>query len=97
MSILLFFLTFDLAFPFLALTHTDILTYHVIPGSLYRGGMHDESLHTFEEVDRLTLDRDRAGPKIDEGRFTSWDISADNGVIHKISGVLVPDSVKGQI
>jgi len=75
----------------------DILTYHVIPGSLYRGGMHDESLHTFEEVDRLTLDRDRAGPKIDEGRFASWDISADNGVIHKISGVLVPDSVKGQI
>jgi len=75
----------------------DILTYHVIPGGLYRGGMHDETLHTFEEADRLTLDRDRNGPKIDAARFNTWDISTENGVIHKISAVLVPDAVKGQI
>jgi len=118
-----------------------LLTYHVIPGSLYHGGMHDESLHTFDEADRLTLDiqfqsslcvdRNRFcaswarngecqknpnymlvscrrscracttgqtdASKVDTASFKNYDISATNGVIHKISDVLVPDSLKGQI
>merc|ERR1711874_58119 len=75
----------------------EILTYHVIPGSLYRGGMHDSTLHTFEEADRLTLDNHVYGADIDDARFRKYDISATNGVIHKISKVLVPDSLKGKI
>jgi len=75
----------------------DILKYHVIYGSLYRGGMHDGNLHTFEEKDQIKLDRDIFGSSIDKARFKDYDRSATNGVIHKITSVLIPDSLKGQI
>lgn len=77
---------------------TAILAYHVIPGSLYRGGLHDTALHTFEEKDRITLDHHGSSfDEVDDARFSKYDISALNGVVHKIEKVLVPASVEAQI
>jgi len=75
----------------------DILKYHVVYGTLYSGGMHDEALHTFEEADKLTLDVQRNQAVVDGTRLNEWDISATNGVIHKIGQVLVPADLKNQI
>lgn len=76
----------------------EILEYHVIPGSLYRAGMHSSALHTFEDADQITLTAHRFGqPTVDNSRFTTNDISCTNGVIHKISSVMVPSSLASQI
>jgi len=76
----------------------EILEYHVVYGSLYRAGMHSSTLHTFEEKDQIHLTNHRFGqPEVDNARFTTTDISATNGVIHKISSVMVPSSLASQI
>jgi len=75
----------------------EVLAYHVIPGSLYHSVMHDTTLHTFEEADRITLDSSRFGVNVDSARLRDYDISATNGVIHKISQVLVPASLKDKL
>merc|ERR550534_393598 len=43
----------------------QILAYHVIPGSLYKGAMHDGALHTFEEVDQIALDHSVFSDQVD--------------------------------
>merc|ERR1712179_274895 len=78
----------------------DILKYHVIPGTLYSSGMHSGSLHNLEIEDQERVYASFLGytVSIDNGRLTTKDISATNGVIHKINHVLVPyhkrDAVK---
>jgi len=77
---------------------TTILTYHVVPGSLYRGGMHDGAFSTFDAKDQIILDHHYTFDELnDDARFKKYDISASNGVVHKLDAVLVPDSVEDQI
>ncbi|RUS88662.1 hypothetical protein EGW08_003557 [Elysia chlorotica] len=73
----------------------EILKYHVVPGSIYRGAMHTvHNLHTFEEADQAYL---HGSGGIDGARFVEYDVSATNGVIHIINRVLIPDSLKDQL
>jgi len=75
----------------------EILLYHVIPGSLYGGALYDTSLHTFEEKDMIVLNHHGNYDEVDNARFTDYDISASNGVLHQINHVLVPSSLEDQI
>jgi len=75
----------------------EIIEYHVVYGALYTGGMHTETLHTFEEADQIHLTQIRNQAVVDNARFSAYDISAHNGVIHKIRSVLIPASLKDQI
>lgn len=78
----------------------DILKYHVVPGTLYTAGIHTADLHTFEEADRIHVQNSFFGSFTVEGGHLSRsgdDMSATNGVVHKIDKVLIPDSLKNQI
>ncbi|GFR99873.1 fasciclin [Elysia marginata] len=72
----------------------EILKYHVVPGSIYRGAMHNTQLHTFEEADMAYL---HGAGGVDGARFKTYDLSATNGVVHIISRVLIPASIKDQL
>ncbi|KAK3099137.1 hypothetical protein FSP39_000017 [Pinctada imbricata] len=74
-----------------------ILKYHVIHGTLYSAGMHSGTLHTFDEDDRERVYASFFGTLIDGHRVMKPDISATNGVVHKLDYVLVPNSVKSEI
>lgn len=78
----------------------QILSYHVIPGTIYTAGLHSADLHTFEEADRLHISRRYTSSfSIDNGHVVRGgeDMSATNGVVHKIDHVLIPESLKSQI
>ncbi|XP_060070234.1 transforming growth factor-beta-induced protein ig-h3-like [Ylistrum balloti] len=77
----------------------DVLKYHVIHGSLYSAGMHSEYLNTLEQDDRERLYASFTGYSlsVDGARVTDRDMSATNGVVHKINHVLVPSSLKAKI
>merc|ERR1712043_40331 len=75
----------------------EVLKYHVIHGALYSAGMHSGSLHTFDENDRERVYASFFGVIVDGHRVLKPDISATNGVVHKIDYVLIPSSLKSQV
>ncbi|XP_061164293.1 transforming growth factor-beta-induced protein ig-h3-like [Saccostrea echinata] len=76
----------------------DVLKYHILHGTLYSKGMHSGSFHTLEEADRLRIYQSFFGSVIVGGhRVTKPDMSATNGVVHKLDYVLVPSSLSTQI
>ncbi|XP_071087697.1 transforming growth factor-beta-induced protein ig-h3-like [Haliotis cracherodii] len=76
---------------------TSILKYHVIPGTLYKAGYHSTSLDTFEEADRIRLHRFIFSYEVDDGTLDKVELSALNGVVHKIDKVLIPSSLSDQV
>lgn len=68
-----------------------ILTYHVVPGE-YRAAdvLATNSLPTVQGQ-QLTISLDGETPKVDGVTIISTDILAENGVIHVIDGVLLPE------
>ncbi|XP_033742178.1 transforming growth factor-beta-induced protein ig-h3-like [Pecten maximus] len=77
----------------------EVLKYHVIHGALYAAGMHSEYLNTLEPNDRERLYASFSGYTVvvDGARVTQKDLSATNGVVHKIDHVLIPSSLKAKI
>ncbi|XP_076467576.1 transforming growth factor-beta-induced protein ig-h3-like [Babylonia areolata] len=77
----------------------EILQYHVVPGTLYSVGIHDSELPTFEANDKLHLTSQFGQGTIEGGHLVrnGVDMSAFNGVVHKIDRVLIPESLKSQI
>ncbi|GKX35300.1 MAG: beta-Ig-H3/fasciclin [Rhizobiaceae bacterium MnEN-MB40S] len=68
-----------------------ILTYHVIPGKVMSGDIAGKSM----EVDtvqgsKLSVDA-TDGVKVDEAMVVTADVEADNGVIHVIDAVVLPE------
>jgi len=78
----------------------EIIKYHVVPGTLYTAGIRPDDLHTFEDADKIHLGT-RFGSTftVDGGHLmrNGDDLSATNGVVHKIDKVLIPASLKDQI
>ncbi|MBW8637734.1 fasciclin domain-containing protein [Hoeflea sp. WL0058] len=68
-----------------------ILTYHVIPGKVMSGDIAGKTM----EVDtvqgsKLSIDA-TDGVKVDEAMVVTADVEADNGVIHVIDAVVLPE------
>ncbi|HMA79124.1 MAG TPA: fasciclin domain-containing protein [Candidatus Paceibacterota bacterium] len=71
---------------------TDILLYHVVPGELMAEDVLSERrLETALGTHLFVSARD--GAKVNSANITATDIAADNGVVHVIDRVLIPQSV----
>ena len=68
-----------------------VLTYHVLPGKVMSSDLSDMAATTVEGQDiDVSVDN---GPMVNDANIVSADIEADNGVIHVIDKVLVPEGV----
>ncbi|MDX6749908.1 fasciclin domain-containing protein [Geminicoccaceae bacterium 1502E] len=70
-----------------------ILTYHVVSGETMSSDLAGKTSEV-ETVEGSMLAIDATGDKVmvDDATVTQADVAADNGVIHVIDGVVMPDS-----
>ncbi len=76
-----------LAHPQLA----DVLLYHVVSGAVMSGDLVDGMEVATAAGETITIDLED-GVFVNESEVVAADIEADNGVIHVINAVLVPES-----
>ena len=69
---------------------TKVLTYHVAQGRYTSADLEGTSRLTTLEGDDLVIDASN-GIRVDEATVTSADIEADNGVIHALDQVILPE------
>jgi uncharacterized surface protein with fasciclin (FAS1) repeats len=69
---------------------TKVLTYHVLAGKYTADDVMGSSRITTLEGGDLSVDASD-GVKVDEAHVTQADIMADNGVIHEIDQVILPE------
>lgn len=70
----------------------EILTYHVIAGDIRAADLTDGAMVTTVEGRDVMIDlSDPTDPKVNGVSITTTDIVVDNGVIHLIDGVLLPE------
>lgn len=67
-----------------------ILTYHVVPGKIMAFDAFKLKSATTVNGEEITITNDE-GIKINDASVTQFDIMAQNGVIHKIDKVLLPN------
>lgn len=65
----------------------EVLTYHVVPGRILAADLEDGQTVTTVEGSTLTIDLD-GGPTVNGVSIIDTDITASNGVVHLIDGVL---------
>lgn len=65
----------------------EVLTYHVVPGRILAADLEDGQTVTTVEGSTLTIDLD-GGPTVNGVSIIDTDITALNGVVHLIDGVL---------
>lgn len=71
---------------------TDVLTYHVVPGSYPAADLEDgQKLKTVQGED-LTVSVEGGEVKVNDAVVVKPDVDASNGVVHVIDGVLVPEA-----
>jgi uncharacterized surface protein with fasciclin (FAS1) repeats len=68
---------------------TKVLTYHVVPGKVMASDVKAGKVATVEG-ESLTLGT-QGGVSVDRAKVVKADIVADNGVIHVIDSVLMPN------
>jgi len=68
---------------------TKVLTYHVVPGKVMASDVKAGKVATVQG-ESLTLGT-QGGVSVDQARVVKADIVADNGVIHVIDSVLIPN------
>ena len=71
---------------------TSILTHHVAGGSVYSTDLSDGMMVTTLNGTELMVTIDDNGVMIDNAMVTVADIAADNGVVHVIDAVLIPEN-----
>ena len=70
----------------------QILTYHVVPGKVMSGDVAGKSTEAKTvEGTMLQVDARDGAVMVDEARVVQADIAADNGVIHVIDTVVMPN------
>jgi len=67
----------------------SILTYHVVSGKVMSKDLTDNMKAKTVQGAEVTIDLD-GGPKVNDAKVVTPDISADNGVIHVIDKVILP-------
>jgi len=71
---------------------TDVLTYHVVSGTVYSDGLKKEQDVPTLEGKNLHITKQRERVMINNARVELADVSVTNGVIHVIDNVLLPPS-----
>jgi uncharacterized surface protein with fasciclin (FAS1) repeats len=69
-----------------------LLTYHVLAGKYEAKDIDGQSVATTVQGEDLEITHDD-GTKVDSAHIVTADIQADNGVIHVIDTVLVPEAL----
>jgi uncharacterized surface protein with fasciclin (FAS1) repeats len=70
----------------------QILTYHVVPGKVMSDDVAGKTTEAKTvEGSTLEVDAREGGVMVDEARVVQADIAADNGVIHVIDAVVMPN------
>lgn len=70
---------------------TAVLTYHVVPGEVTSDQIEAGDVKTVEGSD-VTIETD-SGVTVNGATVVTADVMADNGVVHVIDEVLIPESV----
>ncbi|MFO7540369.1 MAG: fasciclin domain-containing protein [Chloroflexota bacterium] len=70
---------------------TQILLYHVVPGSLNSGAVLGSSSLATAQGGTLNVNLRDGNPYVNDSMITITDIPAKNGIIHVIDAVLVPE------
>lgn len=68
-----------------------ILTYHVIPGKVMSGDIAGKEMEVETVQGSTVMINATSGVMVDDATVTSADIEADNGVIHVIDKVILPE------
>jgi uncharacterized surface protein with fasciclin (FAS1) repeats len=69
-----------------------VLTYHVVPGKVMSGSLAGKMTEVKTvEGETLAIDARSGGVMVDNAKIVSADIAADNGVIHVIDTVVMPN------
>ncbi len=71
---------------------TSILTYHVVPGKVMAKDAFGLDGATTVNGQRLSISRDSGQLMINDSKVVATDIECDNGVIHVIDSVLIPET-----
>lgn len=66
-----------------------ILTYHVVPGKVMSGDLSDDMKAATVQGGEVTIDLDN-GVMVNDANVVTADIEAENGVIHVIDKVIMP-------
>ena len=67
-----------------------MLTYHVVPGKVMSTDLTDDMTAATVQGGEITIDLDN-GVMVNDATVTTADIEADNGVIHVIDKVILPE------
>ncbi|MBJ6372777.1 fasciclin domain-containing protein [Sedimentitalea arenosa] len=67
-----------------------VLTYHVVPGKVMSTDLTDDMTAATVQGGEITIDLDN-GVMVNDATVTTADIEADNGVIHVIDKVILPE------
>ena len=67
-----------------------ILTYHVVAGKVMSGDLKDDMTAETVQGGKVTIDLDN-GPMVNDAKVVTPDVAADNGVIHVIDKVIMPN------
>lgn len=67
-----------------------ILTYHVVAGKVMSGDLSDDMKATTVQGGEIMIDLDN-GVMVNDANVVTADIEADNGVIHVIDKVIIPN------
>jgi uncharacterized surface protein with fasciclin (FAS1) repeats len=72
----------------------SLLLYHVVPGKLLAAELKNGEVKTLNG-EKVKIDADGKKVEVNQANVYGADISANNGVVHTIGKVLVPESLKG--
>jgi uncharacterized surface protein with fasciclin (FAS1) repeats len=68
-----------------------VLTYHVVPGDIRAADLTDGATVTTVQGQEVTIDLSGETPMVNDANIVATDVVAENGVIHLIDGVLLPE------
>ncbi|NEO27697.1 MAG: fasciclin domain-containing protein, partial [Kamptonema sp. SIO4C4] len=74
----------------------DILTYHVVPGEVMAEDLETGAVTTLGDRG-LAVRVEPDGVIVNDGSVVQADIPADNGVIHAVNRVFIPESLKDEV